>query len=96
MKKFSKTVLEASFEGHFTLKKPNHAFSDIGTGQAHEQNNKIVKTEGGPKGILDNEKTLLQWIVPGLYIAEIEDFYVKKQLWKFQHISMCSCWENQG
>ena len=35
-------------EGRFTIRKTFNKFSNIGIDQAHEQNNKLVKIEGGP------------------------------------------------
>ena len=39
--------------------------------QAHEQNNKIVKVDGGAIGFLDQSQALLDWSTAGPYIAEI-------------------------
>ena len=33
--------------------------------QAHEQNNKLVKIDGGAIGILENQNALLKWAVAG-------------------------------
>ena len=50
------------------MKKSNKRFSAIGIDHAHEQNNKILKVDGGLVDILDNEEALdgymgNQWIV---------------------------------
>ena len=39
--------------------------------QAHEQNNKDVKTDGGAVGILDNESSLMKWMIGGPEIARL-------------------------
>ena len=44
---------------HFTIKKTERIFSAIGIDQAHKQNNKSMKIDGGAIGILDNEQALL-------------------------------------
>ena len=39
--------------------------------QAHKQNNKLVKIDGGAIGILDNEDALLKWAVAGPFISDM-------------------------
>ena len=56
---------------HFTIKKTERSFSAIGIDQAHEQNNKSLKIDGGTIGILGNEQALLEWAVSGPYIANM-------------------------
>ena len=58
-------------EGFFTVKKSKRRFSNIGFDHAHEQNNKIVKTDGGAIGILDSPAALLKWAVAGPEISRI-------------------------
>ena len=43
----------------------------MGFDQAHEQNNKIVKVDGGAIGILEDADTLLEWSLAGPYISQI-------------------------
>ena len=43
----------------------------MGTDQAHEQNNKVIKADGGAIGILDNEIVLLVWATSGPQISEM-------------------------
>ena len=69
---------------NFTVKKTNHVFSNMGMDQAHEQNNKRVKVDGGAIGILDNEDALLQWAVAGPQIAEILESYYEENEERFQ------------
>ena len=42
----------------------------MGIDQAHEQNNKILKTDGGVIEILDNRIALLKWAIYGPVISE--------------------------
>ena len=57
--------------GFFMVKKSKRRFSNIGFDHAHEQNNKIVKTDGGAIGILDSPAVLLKWAVAGPEISRI-------------------------
>ena len=49
----------------------NRKFSSIGEDQAQEQNNKLIKADGGVVGILDNEAALLNWVTSGPVIAKL-------------------------
>ena len=40
-------------KGHFTVKKTSHAFSNLAIDQAHEQNNAVVKDDGGAVGLTE-------------------------------------------
>ena len=44
---------------------------NIGVDPAHEQNNKVIKIDGGAIGIFDNPKALLRWAVAGPIFAQI-------------------------
>ena len=43
----------------------------MGIDQAHEQNNNILKTDGGVIGIFDNRAALLKWVICRPMISEI-------------------------
>ena len=43
----------------------------MGEDQAHEQNNKCIKIDGGAIGLFDNANALAEWAMTGSYIAEI-------------------------
>ena len=43
----------------------------MGANQAHEQNNKVIKADGGAIGIFDDESALLEWAISGPQIFEI-------------------------
>ena len=45
------------------LKSKSNSVSSIGINQAYEQNNKIVKVDGGSIELLENENALLKWAV---------------------------------
>ena len=57
-------------KGHFTFKRTNRPFSCMAEDQAHEQNNKNVKTDEGAVVILDGESALMKWMIGGPEIAE--------------------------
>ena len=67
--------------GHFTFKKTRHAFSAIALDQAHEQNNAMVKGDGGAVGLTENPSALRRWMVAGPEVARvITEFETSKQL----------------
>ena len=49
----------------------NKKFSAIGIDHAHEQNNKILKVDGGVTGNLDNDEMLGDWAISGPYVADL-------------------------
>lgn len=64
-------------KGGFVVHKTKRPFSAITIDQAHEQNNKVVKGDGGAVGLLQNPKALLRWMVAGPELARlIEEFEV--------------------
>ena len=61
--------------GHFTVQKTKRIFSSIPIDQAHEQNNALVKGDGGAVGLTDNPSALRRWMIAGPEIARvIEEF----------------------
>jgi hypothetical protein len=66
-----KETYEAFAKGYFTVRKTNRVFSNMGIDQAHEQNNKILKIDGGVIGILDNPTALLKWAISGPIISQM-------------------------
>ncbi|GFN83886.1 hypothetical protein PoB_001039200 [Plakobranchus ocellatus] len=61
----------------FVVHKTKGPFSAIAIDQAHEQNNKVVKGDGGAVSLLQNPKALLRWMVAGQELARIiEEFEV--------------------
>ena len=71
MKHLPVEIFEEFTRGNFTVKKSNRTFSSIGIDQAHEQNNKVVKVDGGAIDILDDVRALLGWAIAGPVISEI-------------------------
>ena len=64
--------LAKEFEaGNFVVHKTQRLFSGMATDQAHEQNNKLVKGDGGAIGLTENSSELLRWMVSGPEIARI-------------------------
>ena len=63
-------------QGGFVVHKTKRPFSSIAIDQAHEQNtyeqnNKVVKKDGGAVGLLQNTKALLRWMVAGPELARV-------------------------
>ena len=63
-------------KGHFTVKTTSHAFSNMAIDQAHEQNNAVVKDDGGAVvGLTECPAALQRWMVSGPEMARvINDF----------------------
>ena len=70
-------------KGHFTIKKTGNAFSAMAIDQAHEQNNAVVKGDGGAVGLTKNPSALKHWMTCGPEMArlmvEFEDTSTNKQ-----------------
>ena len=64
-------LLQSFVDGKFTVTKTSHAFSAISLDQAHEQNNALVKGEGGAVGLTESPSALLRWMVAGPEIARV-------------------------
>jgi len=58
-------------KGHFTVQKTKHAFSKIAIDQAHEQNNVVVKNDGGVIGLSEFPCALQRWMVSGPEMARL-------------------------
>ena len=48
-----------------------NTFSSIPLDQAHEQNNELIKEDGGGIGITETPGALLRWIVAGPELARV-------------------------
>ena len=55
----------------FAVRKTSKPFSAIPIDQAHEQNNALMKGEGGAVGLTENPSALHRWMVSGPEIARI-------------------------
>ena len=58
-------------EGKFVGQKTLNRFSAIAIDHAHEQNNKVVKGDGGAIGLMQNTSELLRWMVSGPEIGRL-------------------------
>ena len=59
--------------GSFVVHKSTRPFSAIAFDHAHEQNNAVVKDDGGAIGLTQNPRALLRWMVAGPEIARTID-----------------------
>lgn len=72
--------------GNFTVKKTTHAFSAMAIDQAHEQNNALVKGDGGAVGLTENPAALRRWMVSGPEMARvIAEFQATSETKKADH-----------
>ena len=77
--------------GNFTVRKTKNVFSCIPIDQAHEQNNALIKGDGGAVGVTDNPSALLRWMIAGPEVAmAIEEFQDGHQHWGGErtHVAM--------
>jgi len=58
-------------KGLFTVNKSLKRFLSIAIDQAHEQNNAMVKGEGGAVGLTENPNALRQWMLSGPEMARL-------------------------
>ena len=57
--------------GGFTVQKTAKAFSAIAIDQAHEQNNGMVKGDGGAVGLTENPAALRRWMISDPEVARL-------------------------
>ena len=57
--------------GKLTVQKTTNTFSSIPLDHAHEQNNELIKGDGGIIGITGNPNALLRWMVTGPELARM-------------------------
>ena len=60
-------------KGNFTVRKTDSKFSNIAIDQAHEQNNAIVKGDGGAIGLTEDTAALRRLMVAGPEIRLIDE-----------------------
>lgn len=58
-------------EGNFAVHRTSKVFSAIGIDQAHEQNNTLVKGDGGVIGLTQDDASLQRWMVAGPEITRM-------------------------
>jgi hypothetical protein len=64
-------VYEKFTSGFFVVHKTRKRFSAMALDQAHEQENAVVKGEGGAVGLTENPGALKRWMISGPEIARI-------------------------
>lgn len=60
-------------KGNFAIRKTESKFLNIAIDQAHEQNNAIVKGDGGAIGLTEDPDALRRWMVAGPKISRLID-----------------------
>ena len=70
--------------GKCIVHKGRRVFSSIPIDQAHEQNNALIKEDGGAVGLTDNQSVLQRWMVAGPEVARVVEQFLKKP-------NHCSC-----
>lgn len=61
--------------GSFAVSKTQKAFSSMAIDQAHEQNNAVIKGDGGAVGLTEDQSALRRWMVAGPEISRLVDEY---------------------
>ena len=64
-------VFKEFMNGKFVVKKSQRAFSALAIDQAHEQQNALVKGDGGAVGLTSNPAALHRWMVSGPEMARL-------------------------
>ena len=64
--------------GNFVTRKRSRKFSSLAHDQVHEQQNAIVKGDGGIIGITEHEAALKRWMVAGPEISQLLSEYEEK------------------
>ena len=84
-------------KGKFTISKTNRKFSNIAEDHAHEQNNKVIKDDGGAIGLFDTPSALQEWATTMPYIADIieESKLTNSQKNKSSHHEDTDAYEEQ-
>ena len=59
-------------KGNFLVHKTERNFSRLPIDQAHEQNNAVIKGEGGALGLTEDESTLTRWMVAGPEVSHLD------------------------
>lgn len=71
LKQLHPDVYAEFVKGNFVIKKSSRAFSAVAIDQAHEQNNALVKGDGGAVGLTENPAALRRWMVSGPEMARL-------------------------
>ena len=68
-------IFEQFHAGHFVVKKSERGFSLIALDQNHEQQNAILKGDGGIVGITEDESALRRWLITSSDISRVVQEY---------------------
>ena len=68
-------IFEQFHAGHFVVKKSERAFSHIALDQNHEQQNAILKGDGGIVGITEDESAPRRWLITSPDISRVVQEY---------------------
>ena len=71
LQKFHPKIAEEFANGDFTVRKTSKAFSNMAIDQAHEQNNAVVKGDGGAIGLTEDPSALRRWMVAGPELSRL-------------------------
>ena len=75
LQKVHPSLYQSFLEGHFVYHKSKKMFSAIARDQCHEQNNALVKGDGGAIGLTENPQALARWMLSGPEVAMVvQDF----------------------
>ena len=69
-------------KGHFVVHKSCKEFSSIAIDQAHEQNNAVIKDDGGVIGLTEDPTKLQRWMIAGPEVT-LEGIGEKNSLFPF-------------
>ncbi len=78
-------------QGKFAVNKTSKNFSSIPIDHAHEQNNALVKVDGGAVGLTGNPSALRRWMVSGPEIARIISKFENSMVLNRIHTSRAQC-----
>ena len=82
-------VAKEFHNGNFVVHKTSRKFSAMAIDQAHEQNNAVIKGDGGAVGLTEDPSALRRWMVAGpeisKFVADYEDVSGSKGTNKGSH-----------
>ena len=61
--------------GNFVIHKSSRCFSSMAIDQAHEQNNAVIKGDGGTIGLTEDPSALRRWMVAGPEVSQLVSNY---------------------
>ena len=75
LKENDPSIYDEFVKGNFVLHESSRIFSGIALDQAHEHNNRFVKSDGGVIGITEHETALLRWMTAGPEVCHLVKSY---------------------